>query len=761
MLNGDIVRHRLSVLLILFYLFVFAQFTFGQDVSPAATLTTDTLAKEAAARQYRIYCDALMQGSTALIRSDAAVSLLLQNNVQSRDFLLSALISEDNPEAVNAVCEALVKSRGLSQKIDSLEVFLEPLLEILQAGSQEQAKLAAEAMLLYPYQDLSKSLKSVLNDPEVELSLRLNVVYALQLRSEPTALEDLIRLLDNPEPEIVKTAETALQESFGIPVGTSRMDWSSILAELKLKTPEEIGKERLLRQEMKLKEVQAERDRWQKLYLGSLDKQYELLDEETQIRLVSDQMASDLPALRLWGLDRASKYAILPESFRPKVLALLEDDSREVRLQTAKALMSMSAIDPATVLLERYRAEEDPEVALAMFEALGEACFFAFSPGSSIELSKEIKLETLNIASENYLMLDSPEPVRIAAEVIRKILELNNLNHDSMNDYLALLKKRYEMSIAKDGQLRADLLGILAHLCGQGGAKDLAADMYEPLFRKALESAETPALRLAAAQGLAYVDRVGALELFKKNNLMNDESMAIQGVVIDLAGQTGDSTDLEWLLGTLSVNGHAEQVWISIRGICERQSARFLLSWLPALQASSGSKAEYVRDILTIAEQKAVGEGDSYLLGQIQEKTVKWFFDSQAMEQGAVYVTGIADQIGENGFSDQTKLQILQLALYGGLVEIASQVIENKLVKGDISHSSEWMAALDGYFFDEKVDDAAKLRVYRKFILLEFENRPDWDTFVKDIHEQFKFTVESELSDNKEGLQESNKADTE
>ncbi len=45
---------------------------------------------------FRIYRDALQQGSTDDIRVDAAVGLLLQNDEQGRDALLSALQSEEN-----------------------------------------------------------------------------------------------------------------------------------------------------------------------------------------------------------------------------------------------------------------------------------------------------------------------------------------------------------------------------------------------------------------------------------------------------------------------------------------------------------------------------------------------------------------------------------------------------------------------------------------------------------------------------------------
>ena len=62
--------------------------------------------------------------------------------------------------------------------------------------------------------------------------------------------------------------------------------------------------------------------------------------------------------------------------------------------------------------------------------------------------------------------------------MIRKILELNNLSKDSMQSYLDLLDQRYRESLYQDEGVRAKLLAILAHLCGQGGAKDPARALF-------------------------------------------------------------------------------------------------------------------------------------------------------------------------------------------------------------------------------------------------------------------------------------------
>ncbi|MBP8605466.1 MAG: hypothetical protein KBI46_06475 [Phycisphaerae bacterium] len=698
-----------------------------------STPTIPLETEEASARQLRIYRETLFQGSTEDVRVDAAVGLLLQNNAQSREVLVSALKAEENPLARQSVCKALIKSRGLSQTISAKEIFLEPLIGILQGKSPEQAELAAEAMLLFDYAEIAGPIRQLLDNKELSTQIRGNAIYALQVRPEPLALRSLIGLLDNPDADIAKSAETALQEAFGIPVGTSRSVWADILSELQRKSPEDIRRERLLRQEMKLREVQAESARWQKLYIGSLDKQYETLDEAGRGKMLLELMDSDLAPIRLWALDKLTKYPIgTNEKLREKLFSFLSDSSRDVRLQTAKALMNMSVLNPAARLLERFSQEKDPEVALAMFGALGEAVFFAFSSNSQIELSPEIKTRTLAIATE-YLNQDAADAAEKGATVIGKILELNNLPPESLQSYLTALKDRYNRSALQSSALRANLLAILARLCGQGGSKEAARVLYEPLFKEALKVTDNPGLRLAAAQGLVYIDKVKALELFRQNQLMLDESIAVRQIVIDLAGQTGQGADLEWLLKMLSGNGYSEQVWLAIRSICQRQSAAFLLEWAGSIKAAEGLTISYVREIMDMAEQKAAAEKDSELLLKIQQASISWIAEQKMWEQGGSYLTKINYSAAENGFSEETNNQILKICLYAGLHDKAIQYIQNKLIRSDISRTSPYILVLKDYFSDESIEIDSRLAALKQISSIQIENRPRWSSFVNEV----------------------------
>jgi hypothetical protein len=266
---------------------------------------------------------------------------------------------------------------------------------------------------------------------------------------------------------------------------------------------------------------------------------------------------------------------------------------------------------------------------------------------------------------------------------------------------------------------------------------------FEPLFLDAVDVEDDPALRLAAVQGISYVDSVEALQIFKQKNLMQDQSLAVQQVVIDVAGQTGDEKDLEWLLVLLDGNGHSERAWLAIKSICQRQEVGFLLDWLPELENISATKGEYVREILDVAEQKAAGENDQDMLKRVREQTIAWLSERKVWEQGAAYLSGIGYSISENLYSDRTDFEAFIIYLYGGAVENAAEYVENCLSESDIKQGSPVPQAITVYFEEKAIGDASEVFLER-ILSIPQEGRPDWSAFVSDLDRQFGPSVSQE-----------------
>ncbi len=749
MLQRRLLIQLLSGLLILSLVSAAAE-TGGNDVSAG---------EDDSARQLRIYREALLQGSTEEIRVDAALGLLLNSDAASRELLISSLRLSDNPAAVRAVCTALFKTRSGEMTIESPDMFLPPMLEVLTGSEKPLARAAAEAMLVFEFDVVSDQFYSLAQDPSLDQRAGQNVIYALQIRPEPEALSLLIRLADESDrAAAAQAAQKALQEVFGIPAGTTAEAWRQIFNDLRQKSPDELRRERLLRQELKLRQMQAERDRWQQLYLGALDRQYDGADEASRTALILDRLGSELEPVRLWALDKIDRYPSNGQSaMREKLLALLSDESRRIRLKTARVLNMMSALNPAEKLLERWRAETDTEVALAMFEALGEACFFAFSPGSTIELPEAVKLETLEIA-EGYLESDDVETAKKGAEIVRKLLELGGLPDGQASYYLELLAGRYAVSVERNSALRGDILGMMARLSAGGAQRERAAELYRPYFEEAIGVSDNPPVRLAAARGLSHLDKGRALRLFREHELVRSNSATLRQVVIETAREAGEPEDLEWLADSLAANSHAESATEAFRAICRRAEAQVVWQWADTLDRA-GTHGSLVRELLELAEQKAADDQNAPLLADIRERLAQWFVRRDEAEQLAEYIQRL--DAGDQALALPAKItaSVFQSLLRAQFFEQAAKVLPVCQSQDREDAYAQCLAHLDAFFASETVENEAKHELLAELrplvdgteVFFGAEKLDFWRSQVADPQEAEDITDEPEL----EGTEES------
>jgi len=718
------------IMLLLFCLNSWIPCSTAQSAEEALTDDSDkAVVEDESSRQLRIYSDALLRGASDGIRQDAAMGLLIRKDEVSHKVLIEALSSTDNSPARMAVCRALIKGRSLGFAAGAMDVFLLPLVTALKSPEVPLSRSAAEAMLVFRFDQISAAF-SELTQTENDKKLRLNAIYALQIRAEPEALRSLVKLLEDADPEIVRAAELALQESFGMPVGTGKDVWAKILADLNKKNPTEIHRDRLLRQENRLREVQADRDRWQKLYIDTLDKEFELIDAAAKTAYLQDKLGSELPAIRLWSLDKVQRFTSLAATgLREKLLSLLSDDNRQVRLATAKTLSTMSALNPAEKLLDRYQQENDPQVAAAIFEALGEACFFAFSQGSKITLPVEIKTQVLQLA-EGYTSKDDSEMSKKGAEVLRKMLELDGLTQKETEHYLKIIQDRYTIETEKKGTIRGELLTIMARLCGQGSKRAVAVQMYSKLFESVLQTNDDNNLvRQAAATGLVYADKTAAIQLFRQVSIQNDSSSAVRQIYIDLAGQIGTVDDLQWLSGLYMANGQGEQVWLAMVSIFQRQDASFIANWVMRMEQNQ-TNSDQIRELLTIAEQKAAVQQDTKLLCDLQVRLFRWYSSKGNYEQAALFREKLSQGSRSNEFvqnalhqTDEMAIEAyLQLRKFSNVAEIIGDLLrENR-----ITATSEILDRIGLFMASEKIPVDDKRLLLRSFSELTISNDQLW-----------------------------------
>jgi hypothetical protein len=77
---------------------------------------------------------------------------------------------------------------------------------------------------------------------------------------------------------------------------------------------------------MRLREIQEERDRWQRLYLAALDNEFETQTPEVRGKYLLERLNSDLAPIRLWALSKINRLnGNVDSALRERLLALLSD----------------------------------------------------------------------------------------------------------------------------------------------------------------------------------------------------------------------------------------------------------------------------------------------------------------------------------------------------------------------------------------------------------------------------------------------------
>lgn len=616
------------------------------------------------ARQLRINKEMLLHGSDAEMRVDAAVELLVRGDRESVGVLLEALVSKDNAAGRSAVCRGLVKSRAWADKIPSRKEFKAPLLGMLVDEEGADARLAGEALLIFEFAEVSPDLKRYARSEELDRYVRLNAIYALKLWSDKEAISELLDLVDDADEVVASAAQKALQESFGIPEGVDREMLKGIVDDLMWKRPIEIirdlmvvQRERMAEQQQQMARLKEQMDRWKQRYLAVLDGEYEFADEAGKAAILGDKLGSDLGPVRVWALGKVLHYSGgISADLRGRLLGLISDDDRSVRLETAKVLLNMSALNPGDRLLEQLKTEKDPEVALAILGALGEACYYAFSAGSEIELSPAVRDQTLLIARD-YLASDDQGKVRAGAEVIGKLVELKGLDEDQTARYLDLLTARYERAEGDGESVRVRLVNVMARLCGpKSSCRGIAGKRFVKIFRGGIDDGGDDGVRLGSAQGLVNINRSEALSEFKERGLADDAAGSVRKLVIELAGDVGDSRDLDWLSGKLGSNGDSAPAWEAMKLILSRQSGQAMFEWAGRI-AESGINGQRERVLLELAEKKATADKDSVLVADARDRLMEVYLGAGDSEKVA-HLVGRCLREQDLGLDDSLAVRI-------------------------------------------------------------------------------------------------------
>jgi len=702
----------------------------GQD-KPALP-ANETVAETELGRQLKINKDALLQGASEQIRIDAGTVMLFSEDPLAREILLAALAQAENSAARVAVCKALIQARGMQESIKAKGDFIQPLLEILTTKDFAEAKLAAEATLLFKYEQISEPLEKMVTDSSLPAKARLNAIYTLKLQPDMRAIFMLIKLLDDSEKQIASEAEMALH-SLGIPVGKDAETRRQIIDELKRKGRNEFLRDWLIRQEAQMRKLEAELGLWRKLYLSALDKIYDGISDDTaKGQFLAEHLGGSKEIVRLWALEKVSQWRVgtkseLPVELGPILVNLVSDQNRDVRLKTARLLSLMGQLNSSQRLLQQLEIEQDDEVKMELFVALGGACYYAFLPGSEIRIPEETRKKTLEWATK-FLLEENPKKAQKGAEAIKKLLEQDGLASGEVNRYLGLLSERYNQQKDKaDGALRGELLSAMAGLCGPRSAhKTEASKTFEHLFEEALND-EVDLAREAAVEGLINIDKTKALGKLR-GSFANDDSAKIRRRVIELAGEVGGRGDLAWLAEKLG-SAEGEPAWQAMLTIFKAVEADVLDKWIGRF-SSQDMKArlsdEQKLSFLEIAERKAVGENKAEMLKNVRGKLVRLYSKSGRFEQAAKCL-GLLREAADSPEEKEAILgRLLDVYLRWPKVETAAQLVNNCLLEKDLGPNSVIVLTIEKYLDELPATSDPNVVLEALIKIKTVEDRPMW-----------------------------------
>ncbi len=692
----------------------------------------ETIAEAEFSRQLKINREGLFKGSTDQIRIDAATVMLFSEDPLARKILLDALRQSENLGARVAVCKALSQARAEQKNVANKEDFITPLFDILATEVDDSAKFAAEAMLIFEYDQISKPLEGMVTDPSLPIEARLNGIYALRLQPDMRAIFKLIDRLDDSDEQVAAEAEKALR-FLGTPIGKDAEAREQIRSELKRRGRDEFFRDLLIRQEAKMRDIQAERDRWREQYLSASGRIYDgLSDDAARGAFLAERLASSEAAVRLWALEKVSQWRVgtksrLPAELGPLLVKLISDPDRNVRLKTARLLSLMGELDSAQRLLEQLEVEQNDEIKTELFVALGWACYYAFLPNSEIRVAEDVRKQTLQWATK-YLLDENTEKARKGAEVIKKLLEQNGLTSAEVDRYLGLLAKRYRQETGRaESSLRGELLSAMAGLCAQSVYRAEAAKIFRPLFEEALRD-EANLVREAAVDGLIYIDKARAVKILRKD-FVNDSSVAVRKKLIDLAGEVGGQEDLVWLAEKVGSTAESEPAWQAMLKIFKGSDAAVLEEWTGRLDSQNVNPKlsdEQRISLLELAERKAVAENRADMLKSVRERLARLYAKSGKFEQAAEYL-GMLRQVARSAEEKEAILaELLDVYLRWPNVEAARQLVDNCLLEKDLGPNNVIVLSIEKYFAEPPAasDPRAILEVLVE--IRASDGRPMW-----------------------------------
>ena len=719
---------------------LFYQIGMAQEVTAAPAEVPKVQPKVELSPQLKLNKDALLnKGSTEQMRMNAVAVLLASEEPEAITVLLEALSQNENPSARIAVCKVLSQTRTSQQPLENKDQFIEPLLQVIADKDVATARLAAEATLIFEYDQLAEPLNKLILDDTLPLQTRLNAIYALELHPDMRVAVKLLELVDSNQTDISAAAESALN-LIGVPTGKDPNDRAGIIDKLKTDGQEAFLREQLIRQKSQILQIRVESHLWQGRYLSAQTQICDsIVDEAEKGKFLAQHLKAAETTTRLWALEKLRLLRLeskttpkLTAEVGPALINLISDQDRSVRIKAAELLSSLEQVNSAQRLLTQLEAETDDEVKTSLFSALGWACYYAYLDTSPHKIPPETRAKSLEWA-EKYVLDPNPAKAQKGAATLGRLLEQDGLSPTESGHYLNLLVQRYTQEKDKpDATLRGELLSAMAGLCAQGAHSAQAKKLFVPSFESAL-SDKANRVREKAVDGLRNIDKATALARLRKD-FVDDSSPKVRSKLIELAAEVGGKDDLAWLEKKIGSNGESEPAWQAMLKIFTGSDAGVLGEWIDKL-VSIGSTTKLTNEqkvaFLETVERKIAGQNNVALLQKVRENLVSLYLSMGQYEKAEVSLKLLQESAATAEQKAVIAQSMLDMYLRWQKPNLVANIVSQALQTADMAPENTFIKRLDEHLSKPPagIDPNG---VYTALVSIKApQDRPKWQEWLK------------------------------
>ena len=501
---------------------------------------------------------------------------------------LTAILSGNDAGARSAVAWAL---SDLPEHI--VAGYFDPLVAMLAVEDSRVRTAAAAALAADRSGAAIPKLRGIAKDSTQTTAYRRTTVDTLAIMIERDAVAVLVELLDDPAPEMRTAVLLALESATGLSfaggVETAKQWWTR---------NRELPLDQWQRQQIETlialrKKVIVERDQILTRLVKLFRDNYLRTAEGKRGGLLTAYLADEQPAVRLLALELVQSSIAdrkpLAADVTAGVRARLKDADARVRESAVSIVAGFRDPADAAEFMSRLTSETQPAVRIGLINGLG----FIGNADAVDPLLKLMSGSPPGVAAE-------------AASALGRLAERGVLAAEKKEGVAAALLATFQSMPREQSVLREALLRAMVRV---------ADARFATVFSEALNSAEPPAMRQAAAAG---IDALGDASLLGSLlAVVDDADAGLRRTAVAALARLGISdADLGALWGRLSQTSEAntqirDAAWSGVMRILNGRPAADVVNWVGRLPDNGQIKATRAVELLRFAEKTLAANADA------------------------------------------------------------------------------------------------------------------------------------------------------